>query len=1101
LGGRYEVLRELARGGMGRVLLCRDRVLDRELAVKTLLAGGEEGAQLRFVEEAQVSGQLAHPNIVPIHALGWEEGELYLVMKRVEGRDLDGIVKALAAGDPKTERRYPLNRLLRLFLKVCEAVAYAHERGVLHRDLKPANVMVGQGDEVLVMDWGLAKPVGTTTPSGGSSEPTRARAGTVISKVRGAADADGDGGLTTRGAVVGTPAYMPPEQAGAEEALDLRADIYALGATLYELLTLRRPYAGGQLQVLTALFKGPPPVPRKAAPEREVPPALEAIVLRAMARERDGRYPSALALADDVAAYLDGRAVSSYREGLGEALGRLARRHRAAVVSTVVALVAVLGFGLAFLLAVRLQEREAEQKAVEAAEATEGAARAQAIEEEASRRAEAARAETQALVARLQPARDAVAAVGSAVTFAVTTRRLVKVSDLIGMRKDLVQQLQEIGVQLDRDAARERPLEVLAGLRERLPALRQLVDGFLAEALVTRDPWRLIALRETLGLDSERGRLLMARAYLRTWQHEAAQRELARLDSSADAFVALPARALGLWLARADPEEQEAAFTAALGDQPSAAWLYFRRAQVRARLTGRRVLAGDQALEAGFDPDQDMRDDLEEAVRLAPLDPWLRLFVMDVLTPVGGRLDEYGSVLDQMERDNREIGKLLHARKGLRTYWVTTKQFLRRKPKVWAGRENDVEKVLEKIRDGELRLPVEVYATWAGRPPMTVGRWEYGLSLAQEALDADPEHLEALSLAAEALCRLGRHEEAQATARRGLALAPQHGGLSFALGESLRRQGRYAEARPHLRRGAEEARDAEPWLRLAQCLERLDDPAAWKLGVRAGRRALALDPVEHEHEPRVVLYPNDPVLHRTLGLLRLRQGKLARALLHFNRALSQSQSLRIVGNLELLTPEELKRRRRRPRDLQDALLLGAVHERLGLFREAAGNYRLAARDEALRAEAGARLARLEKAHGDLRRPAKPGRAPDRGEPTLARRAQELLRAGRTPDALRLLDRGLEANPRDVILLALRGQARLLTKDFAAAEADLRRSCQLSQTPSAAALANLGSAQLALGKLEDARSSYRKALQVEPNMPGAERVKALLERVEAQLEGR
>ena len=148
---RYEVERELARGGMGRVLAARDRVLERRVAVKALL-DPRPHTVARLVEEAQLTGQLAHPGIVPLHELGGSGRDVFLVMKLVEGRSLKELVDGLAAGDLRVTRRYGVRSLLRLFLEVCEAVAFAHDRGVVHRDLKPANVMVGMSDEVLVLD-------------------------------------------------------------------------------------------------------------------------------------------------------------------------------------------------------------------------------------------------------------------------------------------------------------------------------------------------------------------------------------------------------------------------------------------------------------------------------------------------------------------------------------------------------------------------------------------------------------------------------------------------------------------------------------------------------------------------------------------------------------------------------------------------------------------------------------------------------------------------------------------------------------------------------------------------------------------------------------
>ncbi len=159
---RYALEDEFARGGVGAIHAARDAALNREVAYKVLLPRRDTEAtyRLRFVREARLTAQLEHPNIVPVHDLGVDgNGQLYFTMKRIRGRTLDQVLRLLRSGDPTAETEYPLPRRLSIFLQVCQAVHYAHTRGVLHRDLKPANVMVGGFGETLVMDWGLAKRI------------------------------------------------------------------------------------------------------------------------------------------------------------------------------------------------------------------------------------------------------------------------------------------------------------------------------------------------------------------------------------------------------------------------------------------------------------------------------------------------------------------------------------------------------------------------------------------------------------------------------------------------------------------------------------------------------------------------------------------------------------------------------------------------------------------------------------------------------------------------------------------------------------------------------------------------------------------------------
>ena len=287
----FDVQKEIAHGGMGAVLLARDKALEREVAVKVIrpqVADSEEH-RVRFLDEAQITAQLEHPNIVPVHDLGKNsQGDLYVTMKLVKGRSLGQIIEdlknaehssckgaqrptkadrssALQSGESseaseknsalESQATISLSELLNIFLKVCDGMAFAHSRGVIHRDLKPDNIMVGSFGEVLVMDWGLAKIVGRED----------AHAGELVTSSR----VEKDAGQTLDGAAMGTPAYMPPEQAEGEiSKIDHRSDIYSLGAILYEILTLRRPFQGKTpMEVMLKVSEGKlkPPEERAVA--------------------------------------------------------------------------------------------------------------------------------------------------------------------------------------------------------------------------------------------------------------------------------------------------------------------------------------------------------------------------------------------------------------------------------------------------------------------------------------------------------------------------------------------------------------------------------------------------------------------------------------------------------------------------------------------------------------------------------------------------------------------------------------------------------------------------------------------------------------------
>jgi len=290
-GGRYHLLEEIGRGGMGVVHRALDNELGREVAIKIPREARGPEFERRLRIEARVLARLEHPGIVPIHDAGrLDDGRIFYVMKRVRGRTLREYLGELNG----------LNERLRVFERICEPVAFAHAHGCIHRDLKPDNIMVGAFGEVMVMDWGVARVAG----DGPASEPA---CGPAVA------------GGTLHGTVVGTAGFMAPEQArGGSDGIDERADVYSLGAILYLLLTGRAPDGDADPSAAIARHAG-------------VPRPLRSICARALAADPGGRYPAVIELAADVARFRAGAAVAAHAETFVERTLRFARTYRAAI--------------------------------------------------------------------------------------------------------------------------------------------------------------------------------------------------------------------------------------------------------------------------------------------------------------------------------------------------------------------------------------------------------------------------------------------------------------------------------------------------------------------------------------------------------------------------------------------------------------------------------------------------------------------------------------------------------------------------------------------------------------------------------------------------
>lgn len=336
---RYQVHGIVAEGGQGRIFRAKDLQLERIVALKELRTPGGE-LETRFVREARITARLQHPAIVPVYEAGrWPSGEPFYAMKLVAGRSLARFIDSLQT---LAERLAALPHVL----TVAEAIAYAHGQRIIHRDLKPSNVVVGEFGETVVVDWGLCKDLDRTEPH--QTEPNADSSALLGSE------------YTQIGTVMGTPAYLPPEQA-LGKAVDERADVYALGAMLYQLLSGKPPYQGKTGQdVLQKMLKEEPAPLNRLQPG--VPEELLTIVSRAMKREPDHRYPSAREFAEDLKHFMSGQLVGSHQYTVWQRMRRFSRQYRAPLRVAAVALAALVAGAVFDYQRVRHERDRAEEK-------------------------------------------------------------------------------------------------------------------------------------------------------------------------------------------------------------------------------------------------------------------------------------------------------------------------------------------------------------------------------------------------------------------------------------------------------------------------------------------------------------------------------------------------------------------------------------------------------------------------------------------------------------------------------------------------------------------------------------------------------------------
>lgn len=360
----YQLIKEFAKGGIGRITRARDRRLDRVVAIKELRRNTRYAVS-RFSREVRITAKLQHPNIIPVHEAGrWPTGEPFFAMKLVEGGSLEDSLEACQ----KLEDRI---QLVKNVADVADAIAYAHSQNIVHRDLKPSNVLVGPFGETVVIDWGLAKDLGQDDdPELHASQPR-------------------DPYQTTDGVVLGTPPYMPPEQA-LGHAVDQRADVYALGAILYHVLSGRSPYFEYHPRDIVTRVASRPPTPLSKL-QPDLPPDLLAIVEKAMHRRVEDRYPSAGEMAEELQRFITGGLVAAYSYSLPELLRRFVKRNRAAVATGVLGALVLAALGTWSVVNITKERNRAVE---EEKNATRAADEAKSAQRQAEARLDEARLES-----------------------------------------------------------------------------------------------------------------------------------------------------------------------------------------------------------------------------------------------------------------------------------------------------------------------------------------------------------------------------------------------------------------------------------------------------------------------------------------------------------------------------------------------------------------------------------------------------------------------------------------------------------------------------------------------------------------------------------
>lgn len=921
LNQRYRLEQLLGRGGMGQVFLAQDLYLERSVAIKTQITGEQtEDRALRFVNEAQISGQLTHPNVVTIHELGRHKGASYLVMKYIQGRDL----KSELSQWPKTLSEQHWQSILRWFAVICEAVSSAHEKGLVHRDLKPANIMIRDNGEALLMDWGLARSI-------------KGRAGSVVStKLTARLQSIGPSGttsadLTQQGALIGTPAYMPPEQLDDPRQLDGRADVYALGATLYELVCGQAPYSGNTLEVLKQLISGPPPRPRERAPERHIPAPLEAIIVKAMAPQAEHRYASARELVADLRAYRDGRLVQAYEESVAESLRRWLSKHKALCL-----LIGASLMGLFMIqLSIRVVLRDKEQRLQTSQSRLELSQRS--LQESETRQ------QRDLEWARLQQMLSQLQAVGVR-----ARRRLRRVSI----------NHTEVGAESFKKSRSEDPYEAFqerfqsffnpmrpVQLKHDSELVRQLFDLFLlslkqVRSADTEDSPLGVELRQQAedwqwDLQVDILRALLKRNVDEAWRILDSQKLTRRLPI-------LTLRALY----RNDMTAEGRAFLASVDDS--------MRTAMKAQSKLRRFLCLEAMIQQR--PASECLALAEQALKQEEREPWLLLIRAELFCRTGQfeRAEREFYAVKLLDPDDPRVnavhlqwGMPLVVASGLRVRLLESafrvSPWLRLRYRglealrtlLAHGRARRAPEDLAKARAAWTTFKTTLLEARAADPlrrlintrvlvqgALQLGRWAEAGELLKEALTMDPEDPRVLTLQAQLEFHSKDYEACDRRLEALLSANPENARANGLRGQRLLQQGNPKAALKFLKHCAQSSLSSDDWRTYGLALMQAGGSSSLDLAQQALRRALALDTeTEDERNPLLRALHGHPEVNAGLGRVALLKGQRAEAVLQYFRAYQKAASRHLPDSL-------------RSRQVLYLSVIADIHRQWGLLSEA-----------------------------------------------------------------------------------------------------------------------------------------------------------------------